>query len=133
MIHTTLPRHSTLICWPGSSLLMSCSTGAPAAFARSLGQRLIAKGTAAAAAPMPPTTVVAPIRRRRFLLSTFPYADIPPALRGTSANRASINDLAPAPKAFVQKFAEKAQENNVLALGLVSIAGPSESPMLHCD
>ena len=55
---------------------MSCSTGAPAAFARSLGQKLIAKGTAAAAAPIPPTTVVAPIRKRRFLLSTFPLSDM---------------------------------------------------------
>ena len=39
MTQHTLPRHSTLIFWPGSILLMSTSTGAPAAFARSLGQK----------------------------------------------------------------------------------------------
>ena len=46
---------------------MSASTGAPAALARSLGQKLIANGTAAATVPMPPTAVVAPIRNRRFV------------------------------------------------------------------
>ena len=69
--HTTLPRHSTSIFWPGSIFEMSTSTGAPAAFARSLGQNDITNGVAAAIAPMPPTTLVAPIRNRRLLLSMF--------------------------------------------------------------
>src|SRR5690242_6721825 len=68
--HTTFPRHSTLIFWPGSSLLMSTSTGAPAALARSLGQRLMTNGTAAAIAPTAPIAVVAPRRNRRLLLFT---------------------------------------------------------------
>jgi hypothetical protein len=38
MIQTTLPRHSMSIFCPDSSLPMSTSTGAPAAFARSLGK-----------------------------------------------------------------------------------------------
>ena len=66
MIQTTLPRHSTSIFWPGSSLPMSTSTGAPAAFARSLGKNDITNGVATATAPTPPTTPVAPIRKRRF-------------------------------------------------------------------
>ena len=45
---------------------MSTSTGAPAAFARSLGKNDITNGVATATAPMPPTTLVAPIRKRRF-------------------------------------------------------------------
>ncbi len=48
MTHTTLPRHSTSIFWPGSSLPMSTSTGAPAALARSLGKNDITNGVAAA-------------------------------------------------------------------------------------
>jgi hypothetical protein len=66
MIHTTLPRHSTSIFCPGSSLPMSTSTGAPAALARSLGKNDITNGVAAATTPTPPTALVAPIRKRRF-------------------------------------------------------------------
>ena len=66
----TLPRHSTLIIRPGSTFEMSTSTGAPAAFARSLGQNDITNGVAVATTPTPPTTLVAPIRKRRFPLST---------------------------------------------------------------
>ena len=51
-----MPRHSTVISWPGSILLMSTSTGAPAALARAEGQNDITNGTAAATAPTPPTT-----------------------------------------------------------------------------
>ena len=36
-IHTGLPRHSTVIISPGLRALMSASTAAPAAFARSEG------------------------------------------------------------------------------------------------
>ncbi len=54
----------------GSSLLISTSTGAPAAFARSLGHMLMANGTAAAITPTAPTAVVAPSRNRRFVLFT---------------------------------------------------------------
>ena len=43
---TGLPRHSTVICWPGSSLQMSTSTGAPAASARALGNQLSRNGAA---------------------------------------------------------------------------------------
>src|SRR5438309_4364388 len=50
MSHTTLPRHSMSIFCPGSILLISMSTGAPAAFARSLGQNDITNGVAVAAA-----------------------------------------------------------------------------------
>ena len=46
--------------------LMSTSTGAPAAFARSEGSMLATKGTAAAAAAPPHATVVAVRRKRRF-------------------------------------------------------------------
>src|SRR5690349_14703230 len=72
-----LPRHATLIFCPGSILLMSTSIGAPAAFARSLGQRDITKGVATAATPMPPTTEVAPIRKRRLSLLTIASVAIP--------------------------------------------------------
>jgi hypothetical protein len=41
--------------------------------------------------------------------------------------------LAPAPKAFVQKCAEKTQENNILATELVFIATCGPRLMLRCD
>ena len=47
MIQTGLPRHSTVIFSPGFSALMSTSTGAPAALARSDGVKLATNGTAA--------------------------------------------------------------------------------------
>src|SRR5207237_3070370 len=68
--HTTLPRHSTSIFCPASILLTSTSTGAPAAFARSLGHIDITNGTAVATMPMPPTTLVATTRKRRLSAST---------------------------------------------------------------
>ena len=79
MTQHTLPRHSTLIFWPGSSLLMSTSTGAPAAFARSRGLERLMNGTAAIAAPTPPTTPLAVIRNRRrlFSLEFVKASDIP--------------------------------------------------------
>jgi hypothetical protein len=64
MIHTGLPRHSTVIIWPGSRLPISTSTGAPAALARSDGSMLERKGTSAAIAPTPPTAAVATTSRR---------------------------------------------------------------------
>ena len=79
-----MPRHSTLIFWPGSILLMSTSIGAPAALARSLGQNDITNGTAAATAPTPPTTDVAPIRNRRLSLFTIASVPIPAFRRGLS-------------------------------------------------
>src|SRR5690606_24937186 len=66
---TGLPRHSTRSISPGASLLMSTSTGAPSAFARSEGSILAAKGTAAPTAAMPPTTEVA-TNNPRLLLSS---------------------------------------------------------------
>ena len=65
-----MPRHSTVMSWPGSILLMSTSTGAPAAFARAEGQNDITNGVAAATAPTPPTTPPAMIRNRRLFVST---------------------------------------------------------------
>ena len=62
----TLPRHSTVMSWPGSTLLMSTSTGAPAAFARADGSIESMNGTAAATTPTPPTTLLAVMRNRRF-------------------------------------------------------------------
>src|SRR6478672_3251741 len=56
---------------------MSTSTGAPAAFARSLGHSDITNGVATATAPIPPTTEVAPIRKRRLSLSTIASVTIP--------------------------------------------------------
>src|SRR5690606_3345933 len=50
--------------------LMSTSTGAPSARARSLGRSDDAKGMPAATAPSPPTTPVAIVRKRRFFRST---------------------------------------------------------------
>src|SRR5207237_6222393 len=70
MSQTTLPRHSTSIFCPGSILLMSTSTGAPAAFARSLGCIDITNGTAVATTPMPPSVLVAMTRKRRLSAST---------------------------------------------------------------
>ncbi|MNC86515.1 hypothetical protein D3C83_21850 [compost metagenome] len=64
-IHTGLPRHSTTIFSPGSSLLTSASTGAPAALARSEGSMLATNGTAAATPATPPATPVAASSRRR--------------------------------------------------------------------
>ncbi len=66
----TLPRHSTVMSWPGSTLLMSTSTGAPAALARAEGSNDMTNGTVAAATPTPPTTPLAVIRKRRFLFSS---------------------------------------------------------------
>jgi hypothetical protein len=63
--HTGLPRHSTIIFWPGSSALMSTSTGAPAAFARSEGSMLATNGTAAAPAATPAVATVVAVRRKR--------------------------------------------------------------------
>src|SRR6478672_3596057 len=88
----TLPRHSTLIFWPGSILLMSTSIGAPAALARSLGHSDITNGTAAATTPTPPTTDVAPIRNRR--LSLFTIASVPiPAFRRALSPRCKTFEL----------------------------------------
>ena len=53
-IHTGLPCHSTIIFSPGFRAEMSTSTGAPAAFARSEGWKLLTNGTAVKAAPMAP-------------------------------------------------------------------------------
>jgi hypothetical protein len=63
MIHTGLPRHSTICSSPGASLEMSASTGAPAALARSEGHQLQAKGTATAA---PAAALTAPVAISRF-------------------------------------------------------------------
>jgi len=64
-----LPRHSTTTFEPGGMVLMSTSTAAPAALARSEGWKELTKGTATAAAPTPPMAaeVISQVRR---LLST---------------------------------------------------------------
>ena len=54
MIHTGLPRHSTVTFSPGFRPPMSTSTGAPAALARSEGWKLLTKGTAVATPPTAP-------------------------------------------------------------------------------
>jgi hypothetical protein len=54
---------------PGAILLISTSTGAPAALARSLGVMLLINGTATAAHPRAPTADVA-IKNLRFSTST---------------------------------------------------------------
>jgi hypothetical protein len=55
--------------WPGSSALMSASTGAPPALARSDGSQLAANGTAAATLAAPPAAQV-PITKLRLVLFT---------------------------------------------------------------
>src|SRR5688572_31624053 len=66
---TGLPRHSILSIPPGSSLLMSISTGAPRAFARALGFQDARNGTAANAAPTAPVSAVAAVSSWRRPLS----------------------------------------------------------------
>src|SRR5262245_2489422 len=65
--HTGLPRHSKTSMVPGAILLISTSTGAPAARARSEGHMLTANGTAAATPAAAPTAEVATRRLRRVL------------------------------------------------------------------
>src|SRR5690606_37362132 len=64
-IHTGLPRHSTVVIWPGCSPEMSTSTGAPAALARSDGANEATKGTAVAAPATPPNAQATPTQVRR--------------------------------------------------------------------
>ena len=68
MIHTGLPRHSTVIFSPGFTAAMSTSTAAPAALARSEGAKLATKGVAKAAAPAAPAQLEA-MSQVRLLLS----------------------------------------------------------------
>src|SRR5690554_1991981 len=70
IIHTGLPRHSTVICCPNSNLEISARAGAPAARALALGFQEATKGTATPTAPTAPTTDVAPTRKRRRPLFT---------------------------------------------------------------
>jgi len=69
MIHTGLPRHSTVIFSPGLRAAMSTSTAAPAALARSEGWKVLTNGTATAAPPTAPAQDVA-ISQVRLLVST---------------------------------------------------------------
>lgn len=98
-----MPRHSTLACSPGGSLLTSTFTGALAARLRALGLMLRIKGTVAIAKPALPTTVVAAVRSLRFVRSTLSAftasylspAHLPqPCGPGISAHRAGIHSLA---------------------------------------
>src|SRR5687768_12370798 len=66
---TGFPRHSILSIAPGSSLLMSISTGAPSALARALGFQEARNGTAANATPAAPVRVVAAVKSCRRPLS----------------------------------------------------------------
>src|SRR6056300_379565 len=63
--YTGLPRHSTTIIWPGSSLEISAFTGAPAAFAFAEGCQEPKNGVAIPTAPATPTALVAAVRKRR--------------------------------------------------------------------
>ena len=69
VIQTGLLRQITRISCPGSILLISASTSAPAARAFTLGFQDPMKGIAAPATPTPPTTDVATVKKRRRLLS----------------------------------------------------------------
>src|SRR5687768_13857739 len=82
------PRQLTLTTAPGSSLLMSCSTGAPNACARALGFQEARNGTAVNAAPATPVTVVATSRKWRRPPSTFSTSDVIQDLREASFARA---------------------------------------------
>jgi hypothetical protein len=64
---------------PGSIVPMSKSTGAPAAFARSLGNQLATNGTATAAPPAAPTATVAAIRNLRLSFIGPEGSENPPA------------------------------------------------------
>jgi hypothetical protein len=64
-----LPRHSITTMAPGSSLLTSARTGAPAAFAFADGFQDPAKGTATPTTPAAATALVARVRKRRRLSS----------------------------------------------------------------
>ncbi len=68
-IHTGLPRHSTVSFSPGWRALISTSTAAPAARARSDGWKLLTNGTATAAPPTTPAQLEA-ISQVLLLLST---------------------------------------------------------------
>jgi hypothetical protein len=65
MIQTGLPRHSTVFISPGLSAEMSTSTGAPAAFARSDGWKVLTSAPAAARPTTPPAAPVATSKPRR--------------------------------------------------------------------
>src|SRR5690606_7579126 len=65
MIHTGLPRHSTVIISPGAILETSTSTGAPAARAFSDGAKELTKGTAVATPAAPPTAQADATQKRR--------------------------------------------------------------------
>ena len=68
-IQTGLPRHSTVSFSPGWMPLMSTSTEAPAARARSEGWKLLTKGTATKPAPTAPAQLDA-MSQVRLPLST---------------------------------------------------------------
>src|SRR5690606_18391504 len=65
MIQTGLPRHSTVIIWPGAILVTSTSTGAPAARALADGAKELTKGTAVATPATPPTAQAEATQKRR--------------------------------------------------------------------
>jgi hypothetical protein len=69
MIHTGLPRHSTVIISPGCRVLISTSTAAPAARARSDGWKVLTNGMAVATPPTAPAPQAMATQVRR-LLST---------------------------------------------------------------
>jgi hypothetical protein len=87
-IHTGLPRHSTVIFSPGCRALMSASTAAPAALARSDGAKVLTKGTATAAAPTAPAPAVIATQVRRLLVGTFKVAGAEVGRNGLRVNPA---------------------------------------------
>ena len=68
--NTGWPRQTTFSIWPSSSFEASTATGAPSAFARSLGSHDAMNGTAAKATPTAPTPAVAAVSKRRRPWST---------------------------------------------------------------
>src|SRR5688572_8346581 len=107
------PRQLTLTTAPGSSLLMSCSTGAPSAWARALGLQEARNGTAVMAAPAMPVTVVATSRKWRRPPSTPSSLDFPTSdVIQISARHLSHAHLTPAPASPGQGF--KRSRNSAL-------------------
>src|SRR5450830_1572927 len=65
MIHTGLPRHSTVFISPALRVEISTSTGAPAALARSDGWKVLTNAPAVAKPTTPPAAPVATSNPRR--------------------------------------------------------------------
>jgi hypothetical protein len=78
---------------PGAMALISTSTGAPAALARSLGIKLITNGVAIPAAATPPAAEVAASNSRRLLRSTFSVMTSHPFIKNKKSHYPSLGIL----------------------------------------